>query len=885
MVNGVAVTSGAPSNPIPLITGENVITSTGIAEDGVTTKTYTVTITRAPSSNAELASLALSSGPLTPAFDPATTSYTATAPYSPAVMSVTATISEPNAAIALNGSPIISGTAAPVTLVVGANLITVTVTAQDGVTTIDYVLAITRDAPATDAWLVGMELAPGVLTPVFISTTTSYTSEVDNLTTSVTVTPTASDANATLSVNGAPLGSGEAFTLTPLVVGPNVISTTVTAEDDVTQQTYVITVTRLGADGDWYVDPVGDNANNCHAPGVGYACQTIVGAMDKAASGDRIFIAAATYTESLVVTKSLQFIGVGGPIVSGGGTNRVVSVTAGVDVTLDGLTVANGRLTGATLATAAGAGIYNSGNLTLTNSTVTSNTTTSSPNFSNGGGIYHAAGVLQLIDSTIVSNTAINGGGLYAAGGAVTLDHTSVSSNQGNASIYDKGAGIYMTGAGTVVAITNASTLASNRLTFAGSGNIGGGIYAGGGTLEFSDSILAGNSAYGGGGGLYAAAATTVTVDSSNILSNSSSASGGGIRALGRLHISGGLVQNNACTNNCRGGGLFASTNPETVFITNTQFISNSAAGFGGGVYAESVPAEVTGARFISNTALSGGSGGAVYTDAPLTMTNVYVAGNSAAGFGGGVLGTSRIALTAVGMFTNTSYTGAGGIYGLSDATIIDSLIQNNQCTFTACEGGGLWANGAAAQVVVSGTQFFSNTAGVGGGLKIVGTATISGVQLANNAARRDGGGAYLAGPATVTGTQFLANRSTDNNYNGGGLYANTTLTVTNATVLSNTTGASGGGIFANADVTLAGVLIQNNVARNELGSPSAGGGGIFVAGMATLTDTQLISNTATTGGLNGGVGGGLSAGGATQLTHVTVLSNTSSSDGGGVRR
>ncbi|MCB0053497.1 MAG: cadherin-like beta sandwich domain-containing protein, partial [Caldilinea sp.] len=176
-----------------------------------------------------------------------------------------------------------------------------------------------------DARLANLVLSSGPLTPAFISTTTSYTAVVANLTTSVTVTPTTSDANATLAVNGAPLGSGEAYTLTPLVVGPNVVSTTVTAEDGVTQQSYAITVTRLGADGDWYVEPVGDDANNCRAPGVGYACRTIIGAMNKAASGDRIFIAPATYTESLVVTKSLTYIGVGGAdvtLVSGGGSSR-----------------------------------------------------------------------------------------------------------------------------------------------------------------------------------------------------------------------------------------------------------------------------------------------------------------------------------------------------------------------------------------------------------------------------------------------------------------------------------------------------------------------------------------------------------------------------------
>ncbi|MEJ7627581.1 MAG: cadherin-like beta sandwich domain-containing protein [Ferruginibacter sp.] len=46
-VNGIAVTSGSPSGSISLNVGTNTITTVVTAEDGITTKTYTVTVTRA----------------------------------------------------------------------------------------------------------------------------------------------------------------------------------------------------------------------------------------------------------------------------------------------------------------------------------------------------------------------------------------------------------------------------------------------------------------------------------------------------------------------------------------------------------------------------------------------------------------------------------------------------------------------------------------------------------------------------------------------------------------------------------------------------------------------------------------------------------------------
>ena len=53
------------------------------------------------------------------------------------------------------------------------------------------------------------------------------------------------------------------------------------------------------------------------------------------------------------------------------------------------------------------------------------------------------------------------------------------------------------------------------------------------------------------------------------------------------------------------------------------------------------------------------------------------------------------------------------------------------------------------------------------------------------------------------------------------------------------------------------------------------------LAGIATLTGVQIISNTATVDTF--GIGGGVNATAALTLTNATVLSNTSNSDGGGV--
>ncbi len=149
-VDGTAVVSGTASSAVPLTAGKaNDIEVVVSAEDTSVTKTYTVSVTRAGSSDATLSALTISDGTLTPAFDSSKTAYTASVANSVASVTVTPTANESNATVAVNGSAVDSGTASQaISLTAGQSTdVNVVVTAQDGVTTKTYTIAVTRAPP------------------------------------------------------------------------------------------------------------------------------------------------------------------------------------------------------------------------------------------------------------------------------------------------------------------------------------------------------------------------------------------------------------------------------------------------------------------------------------------------------------------------------------------------------------------------------------------------------------------------------------------------------------------------------------------------------------------------------------------------------------------
>ncbi|MBV8388274.1 MAG: cadherin-like beta sandwich domain-containing protein [Mucilaginibacter sp.] len=247
MVNGSPVASGTSSGAIPLVVGPNTITVVVTAQDGVTSSTYTITVTRAPSSIATLSNLTLSSGSLTPTFASGTINYTASVANAITSIAVTPTTTDATATVKVNGFTVISGNASgAINLSVGANTITTVVTAQDGTTTDTYTVIVNR-APSSIATLSNLTLSSGSLAPVFASSTTSYTTGVSNATTSITVTPTVTDPTATVTVNGKAVISGSASGAISLAIGPNTVTVVVTAQDGTTKDTYTVVVTRTAS--------------------------------------------------------------------------------------------------------------------------------------------------------------------------------------------------------------------------------------------------------------------------------------------------------------------------------------------------------------------------------------------------------------------------------------------------------------------------------------------------------------------------------------------------------------------------------------------------------------------------------------------------------------
>jgi len=245
-VNGTNVVSDHASAPIPLSVGENTITVTVKAADN-STKVYTIHITRI-SNNALLSSLDVDQGTLSPAFLPSEPNYTVNVSHTITSLNFTLTRADPTETISVTGAVYNSVTDnvysySASNLNIGSNLIRIMVTAQDGTTNPYYLTVDRAPAASENADLSGLMLSSGELSPSFVSGTTVYTSSVDNVVSSLSVTASVYDRNATMTVNGVSTTSGQVSGAISLNVGTNTINIVVTAQNGTTN-TYVVTVNR-----------------------------------------------------------------------------------------------------------------------------------------------------------------------------------------------------------------------------------------------------------------------------------------------------------------------------------------------------------------------------------------------------------------------------------------------------------------------------------------------------------------------------------------------------------------------------------------------------------------------------------------------------------------
>jgi hypothetical protein len=235
----------------------------------------------------------------------------------------------------------------------------------------------------------------------------------------------------------------------------------------------LITFTQQGhvlAASSWYVAPTGNDANDCLSSLT--ACQTIGTAIGKASTGDTLLIAAGNYTENLTIDKDLTLTGVSAinTTIDGSGTQRVLTITAGVVVNINDMMIRNGNANSDN-----GGGILSSGTLTLTHVMVISNTATS------GGGIYIVTGTVTIQNSTIANNSStLDGGGIWN-GAQLALQNVTLGEN----AAMQTGGGLWNNG----TAILTNVTVYSNTAIISASSLYNDGI----GVAQLRNTLVASN--------------------------------------------------------------------------------------------------------------------------------------------------------------------------------------------------------------------------------------------------------------------------------------------------------------------------------------------------------------------------------------------------------
>jgi predicted outer membrane repeat protein len=411
----------------------------------------------------------------------------------------------------------------------------------------------------------------------------------------------------------------------------------------------------------------------------------------------------------------------------------------------------------------------------------------------------------------------------------------------------------------TITGLTVQNAVAFGTLT-------GGGINSEGSLTLNGVTVL--NSSAGSGGGVGSTGA--IVVNGSLFQGNRASDRGGAIYAEGALTVNESIIQNNQCPTwfNCAGGGLYAGN---TLTVANTEIISNTTGGAGGGLDANGAVV-ITGTLFSGNSASSGiasgiGGGASIFGSVSVQVTNSQFKNNNADDYGGGMYVSTAVTITLnnVDFVGNTASFHGGGLYAEAGEglTIHGGRFEQNTAS---SNGGGLYGDSV---VVVTDTRFISNTANVGGGARVRDIVAIGG-SFEYNA----NSGLVALGNMVLTGTEFLNNsgaspavyayRTQATNV----LFANndhTALESTDPTQEATITDSqfvnNGRGIVVQGPLTVRKSLFMNNT----LGGVVQSGGGDV-----SIVNTLIAGNTAS----ENGAAVSLQDSGTATLKHVTIASS-----------
>ena len=592
---------------------------------------------------------------------------------------------------------------------------------------------------------------------------------------------------------------------------------------------------------------------------------------------------AADFTNGITINKDIVIDGKGHTI-DAKTLGRIFSIGDGFTVTLTNATLINGRAV-------EGGAIYNDGSLTLSDVKLSDNAADSY-----GGAVFNN-GELVVSDSVFDSNDIVNRGSAsvdYGGAaiynwydGVLTVSNSNFTNNIKNYKNGDCLVGAVATIGDATISGSNfvnnsgrwggaisttgdllegsaVSTLTVSGSTFKENGGLyGAGIFVWGSNYVISDSVFDKNSAYGKG---------NMTPNNNN---------GAALVVTTTNKVTTGTISGSKFTNNNAHYGGAAWFNNGEVIIRDSIFKNNSAGAEAGAIgfsinkYNNDLTATLNNVSLVNNTAKNGAN--AVFNNADLTIVDSTFDSASDAifnyvGFGGNLdLGivTFTDLQNAVGLVTGTLTLNQDVVMTDEEAVNFvngvvinkDIVIDGKGHTIDAKTLGRIFSIGDGFTVTLTNATLINGRAVEGGAIYNDGSLTLSDVKLSDNAADSYGGAVFNNGELVVSDSVFdsndIVNRgSASVDYGGAAIYNwyDGVLTVSNSNFTNNIKNYKNGDCLVGAVATIGDATISDS---NFVNNSGRWGGAISTSGaLIAGGDVNTLTVSGSTFKENGGLYG-----------------------------
>ena len=579
---------------------------------------------------------------------------------------------------------------------------------------------------------------------------------------------------------------------------------------------------------------------------------------------------AAGFVGGVAINKDIVIDGKGHTI-SAEDLGRIFSIGEGFTVTLTNATLINGKAT-------EGGAIYNDGSLTLSDVKLSDNAADSY-----GGAVFNN-GHLVVGNSVFDSNDIVNRGSAsvdYGGAaiynwydGVLTVSGSNFTNNIKNYKNGDRLVGAIATigdatisdsyfvnntgrwggaisTAGYLLAGDDVNTLTVSGSTFKENGGLyGAGIFVWGSDFTVSDCVFDKNTASGKG---------NMTPNNNN---------GAAIEVTDTNKAIAGIITGSKFTNNKAQYGGAIDICEGNIKITDSEFVNNSADVEGGAIDINTVngnpEVSISDSKFINNSA---SYGGAIVNVKDLTVRNTEFVNNTPdaifnyVGFGGNLdLGIENFTdlQNAIGLVTGTLTLNQNVVMTDDEAAnFVNGVIINKNIridgkghTIDARDLGRIFSIGEGFTVTLTNATLINGKATEGGAIYNDGSLTLSDVKLSDNAADSYGGAVFNNGELIVSDSVFdsndIVNRgSASVDYGGAAIYnwKEGTLKVTNSNFTNNIKNYKNGDNLVGAITTIGNATVSGS---NFVNNSGRWGGAISATGaeLRKNSSTLTVSNT-----------------------------------------